>query len=269
MSKNYKYTRSCPTCNNTIYHKRKKDCNYDGKRKLPCTNCRQQLRIASGKGLPKEEFICFTCKSKFMEWRSQITNLKTPFCSKQCWLDGEVKSLVNKRFGKLFVLSRKRDKEKQVTYYECMCDCGNRITTSHSNLITDNCKSCGCLQKEQLIKRCTKPLKHVIITQVSGYYKRNAKLRKINWSLSYSDVAEFIFQPCFYCGIVGGNLTRVKDSTRTLANNGIDRKDNTLPYTKDNCVTCCKRCNQAKNDMSFSDFTEWINRLITNFPFKK
>ena len=41
--------------------------------------------------------------------------------------------------------------------------------------------------------------------------------------------------------------------------NGIDRKDNNLGYEKANCVPCCKRCNQMKNDMTMDEF---INQII-------
>lgn len=41
------------------------------------------------------------------------------------------------------------------TTYECVCDCGNRITTKRSNLVNGYTKSCGCLITEVLIKRNT------------------------------------------------------------------------------------------------------------------
>ena len=36
--------------------------------------------------------------------------------------------------------------------------------------------------------------------------------------------------------------------------NGIDRKNNNLGYTYDNCVTACTTCNKAKNSMTIEEF---------------
>ena len=35
----------------------------------------------------------------------------------------------------------------------------------------------------------------------------------------------------------------------------LDRKDNDLPYTVENCVVCCERCNKAKRE--FFSYEEW------------
>ena len=43
--------------------------------------------------------------------------------------------------------------------------------------------------------------------------------------------------------------------------NGLDRIDNSKNHSKENCVACCKYCNYAKRERSFSEFKEWINRV--------
>ena len=42
--------------------------------------------------------------------------------------------------------------------------------------------------------------------------------------------------------------------------NGLDRVDNKLPHTPENCVPCCAKCNTAKNDRSQKDFLDWAER---------
>jgi hypothetical protein len=54
---------------------------------------------------------------------------------------------------------------------------------------------------------------------------------------------------CYYCGKEGPN--------------GIDRVDNTVGYTKENCVSCCKHCNYVKGDLSLEDFKTWTKRFVT------
>lgn len=50
----------------------------------------------------------------------------------------------------------------------------------------------------------------------------------------------------------------------TVKYNGVDRKDNSIGYTIDNCVTACKLCNYAKKAMSYDNFIDWLDR-ITKF----
>ena len=59
----------------------------------------------------------------------------------------KIKDIVNVKFGRLTVIKFiKREKSK--TYWECQCDCGNKIITTQNSLQTGSTKSCGCLFKE-------------------------------------------------------------------------------------------------------------------------
>ena len=44
--------------------------------------------------------------------------------------------------------------------------------------------------------------------------------------------------------------------------NGIDRVNNSIGYTLDNCVPCCKHCNYVKGNLSQVDFKTWKNRFV-------
>lgn len=58
--------------------------------------------------------------------------------------------LVGKRFGRLTVvsLSDKRGKYGML-YWNCLCDCGNKVVTSSSNLKSGHSTSCGCITAEK------------------------------------------------------------------------------------------------------------------------
>jgi hypothetical protein len=43
--------------------------------------------------------------------------------------------------------------------------------------------------------------------------------------------------------------------------NGIDRVDNTLGYSKENCVSCCKICNYMKQVLTLEEFYSHIRRI--------
>ena len=158
-----------------------------------------------------------------------------------------------------------RIRENGETSYFCQCECGTQKYVRHSNLRSGNVNSCGCLAKELLSARA-KPLKDVLINKTQTSYKRNARIRGYEWSLSNEDYIDLINKNCFYCGSMPYHEVKhyYKDKEAGLPFNGIDRVDNKLGYTKDNCVTCCRTCNSAKGELSFEEFKEWANKLHSN-----
>lgn len=243
-------------------YKRKKDRNLQEKKRSICRACSNQKRATNGNYNPKEKFICSTCGKEFMEWRSQLSNIETPYCSKQCKYDGAVRSLVGNKFGKLLVLERER--RYRTTFYKCQCDCGNSVEVSHSNL-KEGTQSCGCLVVETRGGE-RKPLKEVVSKAILNFYKRNAKKRYYHWELPYDKFLELINGNCYYCGAGLSNTFtwHYKYETASLPFNGIDRLDNTIGYIIDNCVSCCRTCNSAKGELSVKEFKEWAARLANN-----
>ncbi len=51
---------------------------------------------------------------------------------------------------------------------------------------------------------------------------------------------------------------------RFINYNGIDRKNSTLGYTMDNCVTCCGSCNIMKNKFTEEEFISKVISIYTN-----
>lgn len=77
------------------------------------------------------------------------------------------KDLVNMKFGRLFVISRNYNKQKELfnskgvykAFWNCQCDCGNFVTITSSSLLNKSnpTLSCGCLAKER--QHCQKNTK--------------------------------------------------------------------------------------------------------------
>lgn len=57
------------------------------------------------------------------------------------------------KYGRLTVISFSKI-ENASTMWNCKCDCGNIVTVAGLSLSSGNGKSCGCLQKELVSKRC-------------------------------------------------------------------------------------------------------------------
>lgn len=79
--------------------------------------------------------------------------------------------LTNKKFGRLTVINRAKDRGKQ-TCWLCECDCGKRTIVRSGNLKNGHTNSCGCLLKEQC-KKTGKKTKHGL-SYTKLYYKWNS-----------------------------------------------------------------------------------------------
>ena len=55
------------------------------------------------------------------------------------------------KFGRLTALKRFIPEGSKEAYYECLCDCGNKVNVRAYSLKSGNTKSCGCLAKETRI----------------------------------------------------------------------------------------------------------------------
>lgn len=62
---------------------------------------------------------------------------------------------INKKFTRLIVkkVLEKKDCPRSVTWFECLCDCGNIKICTIYNLINKHTQSCGCLNKELASQR--------------------------------------------------------------------------------------------------------------------
>ena len=102
------------------------------------------------------------------------------------------------------------------------------------------------------------------------YYKTNSKKRGHEFLLSKEEFENLIFQNCFYCGEPPKPMTesQMKGHGNTkqppLYYNGIDRLNNNLDYTVDNCVPCCSKCNYMKHTENIEDFIQRIKTIYTN-----
>jgi len=74
-----------------------------------------------------------------------------------------------------------------------------------------------------------------------SYYKKNARVKKNEWNLTFEEFMTFWQKPCNYCG----------SKIETI---GLDRVDNKKGYNLDNVVSCCWICNRMKRASRKEDF---------------
>lgn len=98
--------------------------------------------------------------------------------------------------------------------------------------------------------------------QVFQVYRGRARQRKLEFAFDFSSFKKLIARNCHYCGQPPCNKSIYKFTKEFQLYNGVDRKDNAVGYTAENCVPCCDICNKAKRAMSYQEFMAWIQRLV-------
>jgi len=83
-------------------------------------------------------------------------------------------------------------------------------------------------------------------------YSRNANLKNLEFTISFEDYSNVVTKECHYCGVI-----------QEKGFNGIDRKDQSVGYIIDNCVSCCKMCNYMKGSTCDEVFIKRVEHILT------
>ena len=90
-----------------------------------------------------------------------------------------------------------------------------------------------------------------------------ARMRKLEFSLSYEEWLNVVTQNCYFCGRLPYQIGRnqSKNIPLTFLKNGIDRFENSIGYTIENSRTCCKYCNFFKANRSYEETVENAKKI--------
>jgi hypothetical protein len=157
--------------------------------------------------------------------------------------------------------------------WKCKCECGNETTASWRELSRGHKQSCGCLFREHLSTISgwnRKPHGESSLNQLFYLYKKSAKQRHYEFSLTLEEFKDLVFNECYYCGESPSlKIHTAKGTNGTLNYTGVDRIDNSKGYILGNVRPCCKQCNFAKNGLSEDDFFKWLKKACENLKIKK
>ncbi len=179
--------------------------------------------------------------------------------------------IVGKKFNRLTILKYSHSIPIQGPYYDCVCECGNKINTRATSITSGNTRSCGCLQ----IDFCK-----------SG--KANSKTGNGHGMSAFAEYNIWVdmFQRCNnksqkYYKYYGGKgifvCTRwdlfenfyIDMGKRPTPKHTIDRIDGTKGYSKENC-RWATRMEQSHNIKTNKNIThngethcqaEWARRI--------
>ena len=185
-------------------------------------------------------------------------------------------NLLGKRFGRWLVLKDAGFKPSACGkynhhYWLCRCDCGTEKEANQGGLLHGHSNSCGCYARDLLFERNTKeklPSGVAAFNALLGRYRWHAENRGFEFSLSKEKVLELTQSNCKYCDLKPLQCYKINSGEKYIYN-GIDRVNNTLGYTDENSVPCCKVCNLAKRTLTLEQFTAWIARLVKVYKLKE
>lgn len=83
-------------------------------------------------------------------------------------------------------------------------------------------------------------------------YHRSANYKNLEFAMSFEEYSSLVSKDCYYCGTL-----------QSRGFNGVDRKDQTIGYVLDNCVSCCKTCNYMKGSTSDEVFIKRAEHILT------
>jgi hypothetical protein len=139
----------------------------------------------------------------------------------------------------------------------CSCGSGRIFATRITELKRGKAKSCGCLTKDVNRELNRKQQGESGFNNMIRVYKRNARLRNIEWNLSDEQAKHISSKDCHYCGCKPKlmfkksykNITAEALDHAAYNCNGIDRYMNSMGYDFENCVPCCTSCNKKKGKL--------------------
>ena len=90
---------------------------------------------------------------------------------------GKLIDMTGKKYNRLTVISR-ADNEGTRASWNCLCDCGNKITLNGKKIRSGHTASCGCIRKERTALQGKINTKHGQ-SYTKGYRRYHSRLREI------------------------------------------------------------------------------------------
>lgn len=157
------------------------------------------------------------------------------------------------------ILSFSHKKGTQYFYKVKCVKCGREDIKSYSGIFNKNRRIQGCVFCADKTRELNPDAPFHVY---ESSYKKGAKKRNLVYELTKEQFKNLVTQDCYYCGAKPKIYNSYKYTSVYM--NGIDRIDNSIGYVIDNCVPCCKFCNQMKMEKSQYDFLNKIKEIYCN-----
>lgn len=200
--------------------------------------------------LKSRKYYLANRKKLLTKANKRYKKVKNPKCKR--------KDYTGLKFGNLTFMKFSRIESKH-TYWIVKCDCEKEIEKRASSVTHGVInRSCGCKRGISNVKDGN----IVNIKRIYRNYEHGAKNRNIKWNLNLEEFQSFIDKNCHYCNCPPNSILKALNKYHgEFIYNGIDRIINELGYNMKNCVTCCKFCNYAKNNLTTDQFLNKIKEI--------
>jgi hypothetical protein len=147
------------------------------------------------------------------------------------------------------------NKETHLYTVPCAGTCGGEARSSKKQLDQPHfCRKCSQRRSQN-----QKPRNRFTTYELAYRHLSRLAKQRPGTLLTFEEYTELLtLQPkCHYCGhsiIVSSSAYR------------LDRKNNSIGYTKENCVVCCGECNRIKSDRYSYEEMEKIGKILAPLP---
>lgn len=138
--------------------------------------------------------------------------------------------------------------------YECRCNCGTIQIVGATSLRNGYSKSCGCISRENTIKRNFKHgLSKTKAYKCAVQRKRKDKMRSldVNWSYAMESMLKRVQKECILCG-----------ETESLTIDHVRPVFQGYGLEPGNAILLCRKCNSRKNKKGLEDLDPLIAAKI-------
>jgi hypothetical protein len=205
-------------------------------------------RIISVEQTPKQTKFIVKCYTPGCQNTAVVEKRKhLPGRCKSCAYkvqEGQIKSdLINSYKHLLHKVTKNKHNKPVYSFYCSTEGCENTVKCRRASLVKHPpiCKDC------QDVEKSYRPHEALWLK-----LQKSAKKRGLECSLTYEECFDLCNIPtCEYCGedlkrtVYKKHKQKDGPAYRTAL---IDRKDSSIGYTKDNCVSCCWYCNNLKSN---------------------
>jgi hypothetical protein len=154
--------------------------------------------------------------------------------------------------GKLLVGSASKQKHP---FWSCECKgCGKKSIIRQTSLLYSNNKGCANCRNRDSKRKQFPPHRKTYHRLVFDATKRNLAV-----DFTYEQyLSEFVYK-YKYCHYCENEISW--DAYNPSCRHNLDRKNNSLGYSLENCVPCCAVCNRAKGNLF--TYEEWHSTTKT------
>lgn len=179
--------------------------------------------------------------------------------------------LAGQRFGRLVAVERLFEREGYLSStWVCRCDCGKEARIFIGNLRNGNTKSCGCMAKDALAARSTT---HGMTNSLE--YSSWQAIKNRCYNEKHEQYIDYGGRGIVMCDEWKESFEAFyRDmGPRPSDKHSIDREDNNLGYSKDNCrwATASEQANNRRSNRLYEyngqvkTLTQWCRELDLSY----